>query len=296
LFKELIKEIAKVNPLQGQFVEDNIVNLTIEEKQSFASYLHYCQKQDISTAFLASSYDLIVRDTFKEQVYFQRHKQYRYATYAEVAQSVYHSPEYMSKYMYGLALSAYLWPNHREMHNFFLSQLPKNNDGNYLEVGPGHGFYFMQSMRHSNFKHFTGVDISATSVEMTKSILSSNHFGQFSHFDINQCDFLNWETSKKFDFIVMAEVLEHVENPQLFLKKIKDSLTTTGKAFITTCINAPAIDHIYLYRSIDELIAQVNDENLVVIEQLIVPYLHLSLEETMAKQLPVNIAMSLSLK
>lgn len=295
MFKELIQEISKVNPLQGTFVEDNIVKLSTEEKKLFASYLNYCEKNGVSISFLASSYDLIVRDTFKEQVYFQRYKHYRYSTYLEVAQSVYHSPEYMSKYMYGLALSAYLWPNHREIHNFFLSQLPKNNANDYLEVGPGHGFYFMQSMRDNHFKHYTGVDISATSVEMTKHILSSDHFGKFNNFDINQCDFLNWETNKKFDFIVVAEVLEHVEKPQLFLKKIKELLTPKGKAFITTCINAPAIDHIFLYKTTDELLAQITSEKLTVSEQLIVPYMNLSLEESMNQQLPVNIAMSLSL-
>jgi len=294
MLNQLIKEIVLLNPMQASFVEKSAAGLSAEDCDLFNVYLAYCLDQGVSMNLLAQSYDLIVKDTFKEQVYFQRHKKYRYSTYAEVASSVYESDEYMSKYMYGLALSAFLWPNHRTLHRFFLEHMPTNLTGHYLEVGPGHGFYFMQSMKRCKFSSYKGVDISPTSVAMTKKILHSRHFGTFMNYDIETADFLASKHKESYNFIVMAEVLEHVENPLSFLRKIKNLLDEKGLAFVTTCINAPAIDHIFLYQTIEQLESQIDEAGLTVAEKVVVPYLDLTLEETMQKQLPVNIALVLT--
>ncbi|MFT5755360.1 MAG: 2-polyprenyl-3-methyl-5-hydroxy-6-metoxy-1,4-benzoquinol methylase [Alteromonadaceae bacterium] len=299
LLKKLQEEIIKLNPLQASFIKKNLNELTKAELNSFNTYISYCMEIGADIIFLAESYDLIVKDTFKEQVYFKRNKRYRFSKYDEVADSVYNSDEYMKKYMFGLAISAFLWPNHRVMHQYFLAILndtPSNKEAEYLEIGPGHGFYFMQSMKNTNFSHYTGVDISPTSVELTKSIISSAHFGSYSNYNIIESNFLSWTSEKKFDFIVMAEVLEHVEQPLLFLEKSHEILTNSGTAFITTCINAPAIDHIYLYDSVKHLSSQVSKAGFKIISELVVPYVELSLEETMKQMLPVNIAMYITKK
>ena len=288
---KLQDEIIKLNPLQASFIQASIEGLTQEENDTFCNYLNYCSKIGISLIFLAQSYDLIVKDTFKEQIYFKRNKKYRFSKYSEVADSVYNSKQYMQKYMYGLAISAFLWPNHRAMHRYFLDVLPTNITGKYLEIGPGHGFYFVQSMKRTNFSHYTGVDISPISVALTKSILKENATESYDNYEIIQSDFFSWSNENKFDFVVMAEVLEHVEQPQQFLNKIHNILTTGGEAFITTCINAPAIDHIYLYQCVDSLLSQIKESNFSITSQLVVPYDNLTLEQTMALSLPVNIAL-----
>jgi 2-polyprenyl-3-methyl-5-hydroxy-6-metoxy-1,4-benzoquinol methylase len=56
-----------------------------------------------------------------------------------------------------------------------------------------------------------------------------------------------------YDFITMGEVLEHVEDPVKLLSRLKDFLTDDGIAFITTPTNAPAIDHISLFESVQEI-------------------------------------------
>ena len=293
LVKKLADEITKLNPMQAKFIQSSLNSLSADEIELFQHYLSYCLKSNIAMDFLAQAYHLIVKDTLTEQIYFKRHKKYRYSSYDEVASSVYMSEEYMSKYMYGLALSAFLWPNHRQLHHFFLQRLPKEKTGKYLEVGPGHGFYFMQSMRHCNFEHYQGVDISPTSVQLTNDILASNQFGNFTDYSIRQENFLTWKNDESYDLIVMAEVLEHVENPAEFLNKIKQLLAPNGSAFITTCINAPAIDHIYLYQTVEQLKDQIAQANFVINAELIVPYAELSLEQSLEQRLPVNIALEL---
>jgi len=291
--KNLTAEIARLNPLQGSFINNSVSALSIDEESLFQAYLNYCESMSLTAGFLAEAYNLIVNDTFREQVYFKRHGRYRYSNYEDVAASVYHSPEYMKKYMQGLALSTFLWPNHLAMYRFFIETLPKKKDGNYLEIGPGHGFHFMEAMKHTQYSFFQGVDISATSVEMTKSILSSGAFSSFTDYAITKADFFEWQTSEKFDCLVMAEVLEHVEQPGDFLRQLYRLANDDAHVFITTCINAPAIDHIYLYPDMDSLRQQVNDSGFCIAKELVVPYTGQTLEQTVAEKLPINTAMVL---
>ena len=42
-----------------------------------------------------------------------------------MAASVYHDRDYMDRYMYGLAITNFLWPNHVAMARFLRESLPK---------------------------------------------------------------------------------------------------------------------------------------------------------------------------
>lgn len=291
----LLDAIIAKNPLQRTFIESSMLGLEAAEKNALESYLSYCVAQGVGLDFLVECYNTIVRDTLKEQMYFQRHGRYRCASYAEVARSVYLNEEYMKRYMYGLALTTSLWPNHREIHRFFCNVLPKNESGRYLEIGPGHGVYFMDAMRTCKFESYQGVDISPTSIALTRSILESGFFGEFHKFDLTCCNFLEASFfGKKFDAIVMGEVLEHVENPLVFMARIRELSTSKTFVFITTAINAPAIDHIYLFDSPESVRTLVQEAGFFVVSEKISPYPGLDLPETMARRLPVNIAMQLT--
>ena len=61
----------------------------------------------------------------------------------------------------------------------------------------------------------------------------------------------------------MGEVLEHVEQPEVFLRRIAELAKDDAFIFITTCINAPAVDHIYLWRTTDELEEMIEASGLV---------------------------------
>ncbi|MCE0556219.1 class I SAM-dependent methyltransferase [Motilimonas sp. E26] len=290
---QLLTEIGRINPLQTQFLDRSLSVLSAQERTTFLQYLNYCLAQDITVEHLAKSYDLIVKDTFREQVYFRRHGQYRHQSYQEVANSVYHHPEYMNQYMHGLALSTFLWPNHLAMYRFFIETLPKQRTGRYLEVGPGHGFYFMKAMQCSQYNFYQGVDISATSVEMTQRILSCPHFNCSADYLITEADFFAWDSTQTFDCLVMAEVLEHVEQPGAFLQQLYTLANEGAHVFITTCINTPAIDHIYLYPDMQSLRQQINESGFSIKNELVIPYLGKTLEETVVDKLPINTAMVL---
>ncbi len=62
---------------------------------------------------------------------------------------------------------------------------------------------------------------------------------------------------KKFDLIVISEVLEHLETPETALRFLRDCITDDGRIFINVPLNSPSPDHIYLFSSPDEVAALV---------------------------------------
>ena len=82
--------------------------------------LNVYEAKDRNIKFLAECYAFILKETMREQMYFAKHKDYRCHTYDEVADAVYDSPNYMEKYMIGLAISTVLWENHRKLYEFYL--------------------------------------------------------------------------------------------------------------------------------------------------------------------------------
>ena len=54
--------------------------------------------------------------------------------------------------------------------------------------------------------------------------------------------------------LICVEVLEHLEQPVVFLKALRAGLAPGGRAFITAAINAAHSDHIYLYRNGEEVL------------------------------------------
>ncbi len=289
--EELCSNIISINPLQSEFLAKSLRDVQKRELEDLNAYIAYSRSLNIGISYLAECYDLIVKDTLREQIYFKRNGTYRYSSFDEVAQAVYFDDSYMRKYMHGLALTAYLWPNHRALHRYFVDMLPTNQGGNYLEIGPGHGMYLMSAMRKCVYNQFDGIDISPTSVEMTESLLSSGKFGEFSNYRIFEQDFLAGEIpTASYNAIVMGEVLEHVEKPNIFLESIARIATDNAFIFITTPINAPAVDHIYLFDSWNSIESLITGAGLMVQEKMLVPYPGLSVDESMQQSLPINVA------
>jgi cyclopropane fatty-acyl-phospholipid synthase-like methyltransferase len=196
----------------------------------------------------------------------------------------------MDRYMYGLAITNFLWPNHVQMARFMRETLPKGRNGRYLEVGPGHGFLLLSALEVGAFDDVLGVDLSAASVEQTRTII--DHFYPDAPARVELRDFLeatDLEPSS-FDAVVMGEVLEHVEQPEVFLRRIAELAKDDAYIFITTCINAPAVDHIYLWRTTDELEEMITSSGLTITEPLRLPYEGKSLEESREENLPINVA------
>lgn len=292
IVEELLIDVIDKNPIHQRFLTSSVDIISPSELEELSIYIGYCIEKGLSVAYLADCYLTIVEDTFREQIYFMTNKHYRYNKFSDVADHVYHNTEYMDRYMYGLAISSFLWPNHIKMAREFEQTLPKEQAGRYLEIGPGHGHHIMSAMKLSAYDEFIGVDISSASIKQTQSIVEHFHEDVDSRFKLKQMDFLDGTefAADEFDAVVMGEVLEHVERPELFLRRIREIVKPDGYVFITTCINAPAIDHIYLWRSTDELEKLITDCGLSITSALRLPYEGKTIEESTEQALAINVA------
>lgn len=287
----LAGEIVAKNPVHAQFLQVSLNGITGDALDSLREYVEYCLRHGRDVAYLADCYNTIVNDTRSEQFFFLKHGRYRYSRYDEVANRVYLDPEYMDKYMYGLALTAFLWPNHAQMYEFFVKTFPAGKRGAYLEVGPGHGYYLRRAAELGAFDLLVGIDVSPTSVAMTRDILGEVSARSDAEIRIVQADFLSYSAGERsYSCVVMGEVLEHVEEPARFLQTIAGLSDAQTHIFVTTCVNAPAVDHIYLFpstKAVENLIERCGFD----IEQTCyVPYAGKTLEECAREALAINTA------
>lgn len=82
-----------------------------------------------------------------------------------------------------------------------------------LEIGPGTG-NLIEEVRHlPRINHLTGNEISPRALEFLKK-----RFAASPHLHFVLGDFLKLKFRKKFDTVICAHVLEHVQNPQKMAK------------------------------------------------------------------------------
>jgi 2-polyprenyl-3-methyl-5-hydroxy-6-metoxy-1,4-benzoquinol methylase len=290
--QKLVEKVLEENPMHRRILTAALEKLTAEEFALLDLYLTFWLQKGATIDYLAEAYNTHTVSTVREQAYFQKHGKYRYASFAEVADEVYFNDEFMSLYMYGLAIATFFWANHIEMLRFFKNTIPRDRRGTYLEIGPGHGYYISTAMNDCSFDKYIGIDISETSIEQTRKIVEHYRQGRTAvEFDLQCMDFLEAPlASDAYDAVFMGEVLEHVERPDLFMKQIARIAKPNSYIHVSTCINAAVIDHIYLFNNTQELENLFLDSGLKIKHELILPYEGTSLEESIEKKLPISVS------
>ena len=216
----------------------------------FDQYERYLIENELSLDFGVDCYLHMIDDMLQERLKFIREGRYSNSSFDDVEKRIYGNSQIMTYHMHGLVLAQFLWFDQYERIRFFKTNLKTYFDNTkcYLEIGGGHGLYAFEAYNlFRDCKRFDLVDISESSLQLAQGILKNSRIN-FYHKNI--FDFSNVE---KYDFISIGEVLEHLENPLEMLEKIGDLLTYKGVCYITTPINAPMIDHIYLFSNEDEI-------------------------------------------
>lgn len=192
-------------------------------------------------------YDWICQLMMREELHFRREGRYRLSTFQEAIEKVYSDNEFMNHYMNGLLISQLWWSNHAEMFRFYVDDFLAAFDFPYdhLEIGPGHGLHLRQAAQMKNCRSLEGWDVSESSIQHTRKALDKVGLRAPVMLRVqNLFEALSY--GKRYDSIVLSEILEHLEEPVLALGIVRNLLTDRGRVYINIPVNSPAPDHLFL--------------------------------------------------
>jgi 2-polyprenyl-3-methyl-5-hydroxy-6-metoxy-1,4-benzoquinol methylase len=289
--EDFIVKIHEKDPGHASKLLSNLNGLSAAYRSTansfFGKYAVHLQRSQLDPGFGVDCYLHMIEDMLEERYKFIREGKYSNTSFDDVEKRIYGNSEIMIYHMHGLVLAQFLWFDQYERVLFFINNLEEflKKDDRYLEIGGGHGLYLNEALRLvPEAGRFDMVDISESSLALAKGIIENE---KVNYFLKNIFDFADDE---KYDFITMGEVLEHVEDPLSLLNKIHDMLEDDGTCFITTPVNAPMIDHIYLFNNTGEIKELFKRAGLKVVKEKIVISEKISEEKAAKFKVPVMYA------
>ncbi len=114
---------------------------------------------------------------------------------------------------YSVMLGKGIHPKHRLMkyHDFFMDNI--NPGDTVLDVGCGNGSVAFDIAKKA--KNVVGIDIDDDNIRTAKKNFLLDNV------DYICGDILSWDSTQKFDVIILSNVLEHIEKRVELLKKVK---------------------------------------------------------------------------
>lgn len=117
--------------------------------------------------------------------------------------------------------------NPNNTHNIILNQLTENSK--VLDVGCAQGF--LGEFIHKNFNcTVVGIDYLKQHIDESAN---KNSYNELFQIDLNLLSDEMDKYTGYFDFIILADVLEHLYNPQDLINKMKKLLNPNGKIIIS---------------------------------------------------------------
>jgi len=254
---KIVDLISTQNPLQSKRIE---VFLDSRDERYYSYAENLCKtlersflttNEDWATA--ARSYNRTCMDLLREQIRFRKTGSYLINAAGQAHNDIYSQPDIMNYYMMGLLFSYLFWRNHYDILCFFQDYLQTISIEKYLEIAPGHGLFTIEALKRSPQIEVALMDISQTSLDVTQDLLKTFN-ADTSKFKTICGDFLKEPVGEQsMDFVVMGEVLEHVNEAPEFMRRAYRWLKPGGTLFMTTCANCPAFDHVYHFHDVSAI-------------------------------------------
>ena len=299
-FKKIVKLVIDNSHLQKIKIlnfHKKVDKVYFERAEEFSKdFQQYLNMQNTSLDTATKAYLKMCADMMISHLYFYKHNKYPLSEQKDAFEKVYDNANEMKSYVYGIAVSQFLWSTHYAMYSFFIQEIQKKDLDikNYLQIGCGHGLFLFEAIKRFKDKtNFEIVDISKTSIEITKSIIN---YLVNDKININYKlqDILKYKFDKKFDFIEMGEVLEHVDTPGILLQSIYKILSKNGKLFMSTCVDCPTIDHVYHFKSVKDIEEMIEKAGFKIDSKQILPVEDLPMNEIIKRKITINYCALLS--
>ncbi len=249
-------------------------------------------------ATVCSDYRWFSGILLEEEMFFRRNGRYRLSTFAEAVAEVYDNHEHMTRGMNGLLVSQLWWRNHTEVMRYFRDTfLDKAPDGfTHLEVGPGHGLLLALAASSGRCARAEGWDVSASSLTSTREALDGMGvpadkvtLKAVNIFDASDATAQDLPEAS-FQSITFSEVLEHLEDPAQALRALARLLAPGGRIFVNAPVNSPAPEHIYLFRTPEEVEELVRAAGLEIEDSLFAPCTGATLDRARRLNLTISTA------
>ena len=293
-FNKILYLIYAKSPLQkkklAKYLSKQDEKFFVDAEEFATNYLNYLIDENISLEYVVDAYLKMCSDMLKSQITFMKTGCYPVELSQDAFETVYSNETEMKSYMIGLALSQFLWESHFKIYNTFERYLQKSKEHihSYLEIGPGHGLFLNKAINYLAVNtSITVVDVSPISTNITKSIIKYFHpdRGNIIFYNV---DMLEIDLAYQYDFITMGEVIEHVNSPEKLLNKLNNILASNGRAFVSTCVNCPAIDHVYHFHTVDEIRDMFSKCGFAIEEEQVLPVEDLCMQEIKEKKITIN--------
>lgn len=258
-FLKLTEEIKKLNLFQKKSVGKLIAAADeqyLEFAESVVSRMLKVVDRGECFEFLAKTYLWYTKLLRVEEMYYAQEGKYRYDNYNEVYEKVYSRNDYMYDYVVGLGLTQPLWANHYKIFRFFIDEfVPMIKNAKVgAEIGVGHGLFHSEAMHGASDLKTTLLDVSNTSLETTMKMIAATGL------DPERATPVNVDIQKEIplkdrslDVLLMGELIEHIQDGERVMTELSQKMKRDGYCYFSTAANAPAEDHILLFKNIDEI-------------------------------------------
>lgn len=272
-FAEKLKRV----PMTGGFVDQ----INILRQRYGNEYVEVAE--DILNLFETLRLDPVkigrkyIYDYLKQLDYFIKNRDYGHSDFKEIQDTIYDNEKMMLEtYMPGLLISyAYTTILYEKNHLFiteFLPRLKKKALGRPIgvEIGFGEGFYLWEILRKFPNIQVVGYDISPYAIEFASHMLTVAEIPSYN-FELYYGNIFEGidRQDESADFATLAEVIEHIPDPQVGIKEVARILKRGGILYLTTVINSNHMDHISNFESPDVVENLLTQEHMKIIKQKI---------------------------
>jgi 2-polyprenyl-3-methyl-5-hydroxy-6-metoxy-1,4-benzoquinol methylase len=289
----ILDTLRKAWPEHLPFVEKSFASRSPELLQSTEVWadriLRIVSSTSQSLEKFCDDYRFLCGKVLEEEIHFRRNGTYRLKKFEDAYKEVYSDHVFMDRYMNFLLLSHVLWDNHANaMHDFetkYLASLPPGS--RHLEIGPGHGLLLYCAAESANVAELVGWDVSPTSIEQTKLCMQALKTPRAAKLVLQNL-FEAPQSAMRYDSVVLAEVLEHLEDPVSALKSVARHMAPQASLWIHVPINSPAPDHLYLLKTPEEAVDLVSAGGFTVTQSAFYPMSGSTLEKAKKHQLTIS--------
>lgn len=245
---ETLKEQLKTNPMTiGISTQMDILQARYREEYLNISegLLKIIEDLGYNTFEQAKHYMV---DYIKGMMKFLQKGSYSNGTYEEIQEAVYDNEDKMLNiYLPGLilahAVTILVYTKCHLFFNDFMKNIKPGAAG--VDVGFGEGFYLLEIMQNIKDSKCYGFDISAHSLKFAPRLF------QKAGIDEKRYSLALGDIRKRLplednsmDFAVIAEVIEHITNPENALLELSRVLKKDGLLFLSTVKDSNHMDHI----------------------------------------------------